>query len=133
MGRVLIDTDIYLAYIFPPSKKVFDTIYKLLHDSECGEIHIPPHVPKETIRIATRHGRRNIAVRLFQEISPCATHVEYDQNTSIIAGRLLIENPEITLPQALNAALAIQYKLPVLSQSPVYEKLGIATFKISVG
>lgn len=130
MGRVLIDTDIYLAYIFPPNKKVFEAIYRLLSDSECGEIHIPPHVARETIRIASGHGRRDIAIRLFQEISPCATHIGYDQNVSIIAGKLLVENPDMSLPQALNAALAIRYNLPILSWNTVYEKLGIRTLRI---
>ncbi len=125
MGRVLIDTDVYLAYIFPPSKNVFSAVRRLLEDIECGEIYIAPHIIKETVRIAEKHGRKELTIQLFGEIGPCLTLLEYDQNTSIIAGKLLIENPKLSLPEALNIAIAVQYHLTIVSGKDVYEKLGV--------
>ena len=125
MGRILVDTDVLLAYVFPPSQEALEAVSRILRGKDCREVNIPSHVVKETLLVSKMHGREDVARELFHQLFPCAVLLEPDQNVSIIAGRLMIENPWLTLPVALNVAYAGLYKLTIVSGLEDYMRLGV--------
>ena len=105
--EVVLDTRLLIAYTFSPTRLDRDRVAKFVSRLFEGRVLIPSIVVAEYIKVAGRRIGRVAAENMLRGfMNYGAEGVPVTPQDGYLAGRILLENPDTPLADALIAALA---------------------------
>ncbi len=125
---LIADTRFLLTFFFPPNENVAKALQKFMLKA-VRELVIPSIVVVEFIKIGGKrigYERSKIKIRMLE--SKGSRIEPFTPEDAYIAGKMLLENPDIPFADACIASIAKRLKGKVVSDDQHFRRLGIRTF-----
>ncbi|MDG6994505.1 MAG: PIN domain-containing protein [Nitrososphaerota archaeon] len=123
------DTRFLLVYTFPADEEERDRVRELMHRSLRERLVIPSVVLTEYFKTAGRRiGKEGVSTRISSLKESGAEISELDEDTALLAGRLLLKDEKRFVGDALIAATALSMRAShIISDDPHFHQFGLKT------